>query len=174
MRKLILVLIGIAATGCNLETHRAQIEVEDGASVALVISPMFSLQSDWHRKLSIETPAGALVSDLFEDTGWWRGSNLYRHSSGAYVLHEGQAGCVLFRVSPPELISDPAISCKKTERTSDGDMVQTRTSPEELPASKFYKEFEYIGRFEETSRRQEPIIFIGADEKVEAELPEIL
>jgi hypothetical protein len=174
MRKLIFFLIGAAVAGCKLEAQRAQIDVEGDASVALIISPMFSLQSDWHRKLSIETPTGSLESDLFEDTGWWRGSNLYRHSSGVYVLHEGQAGCVLFRVSPPELVRDAAISCDKTEQTVEDDTVQAYNSLRGFPASRFYTDFQYIGTFAETPQGQEAISFIGADKQPEPELPDIL
>lgn len=174
MRKIIPFLIGAAVAGCGPRIHRAQTDVEGGASIAVTISPMFSLQSDWHRKLFIETPTGSLESDLAEDTGWWRGSNLYRHSSGIYVLHEGQAGCVLFRVSPPELVSDPAISCAKTDRSMEDDTVQAGTSLREFPASRLYADFEYIGQFVETPQKRQALSFIGADQQTEAELPDIL
>lgn len=174
MRKIIFFLIGIAVAGCRPETHRAMIDVEDDISVALIIRPLFSLQSDWHRKLSIETPAGSLESELTEDTGWWRGSNLYRHSSGVYVLHEGQAGCILFIVSPPRLVSDPAISCDKADQTLGGDAGQGGNSSQGFPASRFYTDFQYIGRFVETPEEQKAIGFVGADKQLEVELPDIL
>lgn len=174
MRKLIFLLIGAAVAGCKPETHRAKIDVEGGASVALIVSPMFSLQSDWSRKLLIETPTGSLETDLFEDTGWWRGSNLYRHSSGVYVLHEGQAGCVLFRVSPPELVDDSQISCGKIHHATDDDTVQDGNASAGFPASKFYSDFQYIGTFMETPQGQEAITFFGADERSEPELPDEL
>jgi hypothetical protein len=174
MRKVIFLLIGAAVVGCIPETHHAQIDVEGGASVAIIVSPMFSLQSDWQRKLLIEAPTGSLETDLFEDTGWWRGSNLYRHSSGVYVLHEGQAGCVLFRVSPPALARDTEISCDKTDYTTDDDPVQVGNSLAGFPASKFYSDFQYIGTFMETPQGQEAISFFGADEQAEAQLPDIL
>ncbi|MBA4492261.1 hypothetical protein [Paracoccus sp. S1E-3] len=93
-----------------------QIDVEGGATVAMMISPLFSLHSDRHRKLSIETPTGRRVNDPVEDTGWWRGRNLYRHASGIYVLYEGQAGCVLRRGLPHELVKNSAISAIKPIR----------------------------------------------------------
>jgi hypothetical protein len=171
MRKVILLLIGAALAGCRPEFHRAQIDVEGGASVVLIIRPMFSLQSDWQRKLLVEAPTGSLETGLFEDTGWWRGSNLYRHSSGIYVLHEGQAGCILFRVSPPELVRDSSISCDKTVQTANDDTVQAGNSLRGFPASKFYTDFQFIGTFMETPKGKELITFFGADEQSEAELP---
>jgi hypothetical protein len=167
-------LIGAAVAGCKPETHHAQIDFEGGASVALIVSPMFSLQSDWQRKLLIEALSGSLEIDLHEDTGWWRGSNLYHHSSGVYVLHEGQAGCVLFRVSPPALVRDAEISCDKTDHTTDDDTVQVGNSLAGFPASKFYSDFQYIGTFMETPQGPEAISFFGADEQAEAELPDTL
>jgi hypothetical protein len=174
MRKVIFLLIGAAVAGCKPETHQAQIDVEGGASVALIVSPMFSLQSDWQRKLLIEAPTGSLETDLFEDTGWWRGSNLYRHLSGVYVLHEGQGGCVLFRVSPPALVRDAEISCDKTEQIPDEDTAQVGKSLAGFPASKFYSDFQYIGTFMEIPQGQEAIGFFGADEQAEVELSDIL
>lgn len=174
MRKVVFLLIGAAVAGCKSETHQAQIDVEDGASVALMVSPMFSLQSGWHRKLWIEAPTGSLQIDLAEDTGWWRGSNLYHHSSGVYVLHEGQAGCVLFRVSPPALARNAEISCDKTDQYKDDDTVQASNSLAGFPASKFYSDFQYMGTFMEPPQGRERISFFGADERAEAELPDIL
>ena len=174
MRSLIFILIGAAVAGCASEDHRAQIKLSDEVLVSLIVSPMFGLHSDWHRKLVIETPAGALKSDLFEDTGWWRGSNLYRHSSGIYVLHEGQVGCVLFRTEPPELVRDPSISCDKTDVPDTHDALQIAVSTMEFPASRFYSDLQYIGQFVETPLRQNPISFIGADEQPEKELPDIM
>lgn len=122
----------------------------------------------------IEAPTGLLETDLFEDTGWWRGSNLYRHSSGIYVLHEGKAGCALIRVSSPALVPDAEISCDETDHTTDDDTVQAGSSLEGFPASKFYPDFQYIGTFVETPQGQEAISFFGAGEQAEAELPDIL
>lgn len=174
MRMLIVTLIGAAVAGCIPQSRRAQIDVGGGASVALIVSPMFGWHSDWHRKLSIKAPKGSLEIDLFEDTGWWRGSNLYRHESGLYVLHEGQAGCIIFSVSPPKVVNDPAISCDKSNQTVPGGTVKADTSSQGFPASRFYRDFQYIGQFVETPHGQKPISFIGADKQPEAEPSDIL
>lgn len=174
MRTPVFLLIVAIVAGCKPQAHRAQTSVEAGATVALVVTPMFSLQSDWHRQLLIETPTGRLQSDLVQDTGWWRGSNLYRHSSGAYVLHEGQGGCLVFRVSPPELLRDPAVLCHKNDHAMNGSAAWVGTSPGEFPASQFYSDFRYIGQFLETPQGQDAISFISADEAPEPELPDIL
>ena len=174
MRSLIFILAGTAVAGCTSEDHRAQTNLGDEVLVSLVVSPMFSLQNDWHRKLVIETPAGDVESDHSEDTGRWRGSNLYRHSSGIYVLHEGQSGCVLFRSAPPEFVINPAISCEKNDQIIDDDVAQADIPTKKFPASRFYTDLQYIGQFVETPQRQEAIGFIGAEEGPEAELPDIL
>jgi len=174
MRSLIFILIGSALAGCRSEDHRAQIDLGDEVLVSLTVSPMSSLQSDWHRKLAIETPAGTWEGSLAEDTGWWRGSNLYRHSSGVYVLHEGQGGCVLFRTEPPGLVSDPAISCNKTDLTVEGNALSVVVSPGGFPASRFYADLQYIGQFVETPLRPNAISFIRANERPETELPEVM
>lgn len=174
MRMLIVTLIAAAVAGCIPQSHRAQIDVGGGASVALIVSPMFGWHSDWYRKLSISAPTGSFETDLFDDTGWWRGSNLYRHESGVYVLHEGQTGCIIFSVSPPALVNDPAISCDKSDQTMPGAIVEADTSSQGLPASRFYLDFQYIGQFVETPHGQEPISFIGADKQPEAEPSDIL
>ena len=172
MRSLILILTVTAVAGCRTEDHRAQAYLGEDVRVSVIVSPMFSLQSDWRRKLVIETATGDSEYILPEDTGWWRGSNLYLHSSGLYVLHEGQAGCVLFRAAPPELVNDPTISCENTHMTLEEDVVHAELSTQAFPASKFYTDFYYIGQFVETPLRQEPVSFIEADEQAEAELPD--
>lgn len=174
MRKLIIVLIGVAVAACRPEARRGVVELEEGVTVSLIIRPILSLQSDWHRSLSIGAPLDSLEYELSEDTGWWRGSNLYRHRSGVYILHEGQAGCIIFTVSPPALVTDPAISCHKTEQASNGGAAQEGNSSQEYPVSLFYTDFKYIGRFVETPLERQATGFIGADKQPEAELPDIL
>lgn len=174
MRSLIVILIAAAFAGCSSEDYRAQIDLGDEIVLSLMVSPMFSLQSDWHRKLAIETPLGAWEGGLVEDTGWWRGSNLYRHSSGLYVLHEGQGGCVVFRTEPPEPVGDSAITCGKIDPTIEVSALAAAVSTKGFPASKFYADLAYIGQFVETPLRQNAISFIRADERPETELPEVM
>ncbi len=174
MKWLVLLLVGAAVAFVILDTDRAEVEVEKGVTIALTLRPMIGLHGDWSRELSIQTPDGTLRRDLFEDTGWWRGSNLYRHTSGIYVLHEGQSGCVLFRVSPPEFVTDPAISCDKVDQADQKGAVRADALTQGVPASMFYRDFHYIGRFAQTPGGPEAIGFVGAEQEPETELPDIL
>jgi hypothetical protein len=140
----------------------------------MAVRPMAGLHSDWYRKLVIDGPGGSATQPLFEDTGWWRGSNLYRHTSGLYVLHEGQSGCVPLPLLSPPPDPMPDMSCDKV--TSDpGDIAPVavdQTQP--FPPSRFYADFTYIGHFAETPRNDDAISFIPADMGPEPELPDIL
>ncbi len=103
---------------------------------------------------------------LFEDTGWWRGSNLYIHTSGAYIIHDGQSGCVAFTTGPTEFVSVPSGAC--TKRSLVGDDAEQ--------ASRFYPDLKYLGQFKETYRDPEGvrIRFWSSSQAPEVELPEIL
>lgn len=174
MKRLVFLLVVAAVAGCRSQEHRTQVDVGDGVSVSLVARPAFGIHSDWYRKLVVETPTGAWEHKLGMDSGWWRGSNLYRHTSGVYVLHEGQGGCVAFRAAPPEPVGDRAISCRKSAKAMEGGRLAVAATTEGFPASKFYEALAYIGQFVETPQRQAPISFIDAREQPEPELPDIM
>ncbi|MBA4492262.1 hypothetical protein [Paracoccus sp. S1E-3] len=53
------------------------------------------------------------------------------------------------------------------------DAVRAGNATGGFPASGFYAEFQYIGQFVQTPQGREAISFIGADERPEAELPNI-
>lgn len=53
-------LMGAAVVGEGPVTHHTQSAGDDAVSVTIIISPMFSLQSDRHRKLWVESPTGWL------------------------------------------------------------------------------------------------------------------
>lgn len=89
--RLMTVLIGLALplAACRPE-ESVSVSLPDGAQVAMTLQPLISLQSDWSRRIEIAHNGTRVSSPLAEDTGWWRGSGLYLHRSGVYVLHEGQ------------------------------------------------------------------------------------
>jgi hypothetical protein len=126
-------------------THAAEAVLEGGEAVTMRLRPMLSLHSDWRREVVVQDAAGRRTIPLFEDTGWWRGSQLYRRPDGALVLDEGQAGCVL--------LSGAAGSA--------GCPVAT--------------EWDYLGRFEEGGpERRNRAVFVSPAEAREIDLPEEL
>lgn len=175
MRSVFVIALAVApiVSGCANESS-ASAELIGGASVTMLIRPMSSLHSDVHRRLAIEAADERISTDLLDDTGWWRGSNLYRHESGAYVLHEGQAGCIVFTTSPVALSARSDISCEKYETTLIHGSSEEGQDLADEPKSKFYPDFVYIGSFVEMTGGEVTIRFLRHDEKPEAELPEIL
>ena len=138
---------------------------EDGLEVTVSIWAMHSLHSDWHREVNVVYRGSRISKRLFEDTGWWRGSNLYRHTSGAYVIHEGQNGCFSFTVDPLEFADTPSGVCEKSETTDQiGD------------GSRYYPELTYLGQFHETYRDEDGIRlrFLAPQDMPEVELPDPL
>jgi len=139
---------------------------EANLEISLTIWPMQSIHSDWHREVSIEYDGARISRRLFEDTGWWRGSNLYVHTSGAYVIHEGQSGCFAFTTEPIEFVGVPNGVCTKRNLVNHGGEQDAR----------FYRDLEYLGHFHETPR--DPggvrIRFSSASQTPEVELPEML
>lgn len=170
MRKLLLILVaGCALVACRPVAQRATVAVAHGVTVSLIVRPMFGLHSDWYRVLRIETPAGRLEKELPEDTGWWRGSNLYVDRTGTYVLDEGQMGCLGFTASPLARVREAVTACDKIDDVADG---AAHSGIAARPDSRFYRNLRYIGRFEETPDAQQAISFTGADKQPEAELPD--
>ncbi|UWR66155.1 hypothetical protein K4L02_08015 [Phaeobacter inhibens] len=150
-------------------------------TLTMTVTPMFGFHSDWNRELIINDGDTTVSIDLFEDTGWWRGSHVYLHTSGAYVVHEGQNGCFGFTLDPASFDVRTSISCVKATD------VASRLSAEGsefrgFPASKYYSGLFYVGRFVEAGRVPElrkaqsenPIIFQTHEHQAELELPEIL
>lgn len=145
------------------------------------VTPMFGIHSDWNRKFAINDGDTAASIDLFEDTGWWRGSHLYLVSSGTYVVHEGQNGCFGFTLDPVSFDARASISCAKMADTA---IRLSADSPElnGYPASRYYDGLFYMGRFVEAGRVPElrdtraetPIVFQTYEQQAEPELPEIL
>ncbi|MCT4557996.1 MAG: hypothetical protein N4A61_08060 [Pelagimonas sp.] len=162
----------LVLSACQPETYTAQAPLGDGASARMQISGSFSLQSDWNRSIVIETPEGQIVQPLFEDTGWWRGSHLYLHRSGTYVVHEGQNGCFAFVLEPLAFRSRANISCEKQQVSEH----EARKVFEGLPASNYYDGLYYVGRWVEQGPDHAAgrLVFQSVDTLAEGELPDIL
>lgn len=163
-----IVLLGILIAGFAFypRSYQATAILQEGLNITYSVRPMFGFHSDWTRVVSVKQGATEIQQELFEDTGWWRGSHLYLHKSGAYVIHEGQAGCFGFEVEPLSFDVRERISCEKNmanQQREDG-------------ASLYYSDLIYLGVFVETPNSVEgsPIRYIPAAEKPEAELPDIL
>lgn len=168
----------LALSACSSE-YDAVANLPGSATVSMSVTPMFGFHSDWNRVLTIGDDDTSASIDMLDDTGWWRGSHLYLHSSGTYIIHEGQAGCFGFTLEPVSFDAHISISCEKMGNTA------TRVSADELngyPASRYYVELFYVGRFVEASsvpdlrdtRFDTPIVFQTYEQQAEPELPERL
>lgn len=164
---LIVFTTAIFLTGCNRE-HWASANLDGGVRVSLVVSGMFSLQSDWSRTLIVEHRGKKISRVLSEDTGWWRGSNLYLATAGVFVLDEGQNGCIAFRLDPVRF-DDAAARCRKrTARLARADASGKNDSSK----SEVYPEMLYLGRFAEVLADPVPVEFIAVSEAPEIRLPD--
>jgi hypothetical protein len=146
--------------------HTVTVAPEADLEITFSIWAMQSLHSDWHREISIKYRGTSIDMRLFEDTGWWRGSNLYVHNSGIYVVNEGQSGCFAFTVDPTEFVTVPDGSCTKRS-SSELDWGQ---------GSQFYQGLTYLGHFHETYRDAEGVRlrYFDASQSSEVELPTAL
>lgn len=134
--------------------------------ITFTIWPLPFLHNVWRREVSIEYRSEDVKARLFDDGGWWRGSSLYQHISGVYVIHEGQNGCFAFTIEPIEFVSVPDGVCtKRNSFERDGDQ-----------GSQYYNDLTFLGHFDKTYRDPEGVRlrFLEADEIAEVELPEAL
>lgn len=149
---------------CYPLSYQATAALPDGLRVTYTIQPMFGFHSDWTRRIGVRYGQNQIHQQLFEDTGWWRGSNLYRHKSGAYVIDEGEIGCFGFTVKPLSFDVPTSILCDKhvVAQKVQGD------------ASRFYVDLMYLGTFIETPNAADdaPISFVPAAEMAEIALPD--
>jgi len=170
----------LALSACS-SGYVATANLQGSATASMSVTPMFGFHSDWTREFTINDGNTTASIDLSEDTGWWRGSHLYLHSSGTYVVHEGQNGCFDFTLEPVSFDARVSISCAKM---ADKAARLSADSPEldGYPASRYYVGLFYIGRFVEAGHVQElrdtraetPIVFQTYEQQAEPELPEIL
>ncbi len=85
--------------------HRATAHLGGTSSITLIAYPLFGFQSDWSRSYAISDGEVTVRIKAFEDTGWWRGSALFRDKSGAFVIDDG-IDYFYFSVCPPEVLRD--------------------------------------------------------------------
>lgn len=161
-----LVLITLLLAGCKNE-HPAIAKLNHTAQANVSIKGMFSLQSDWHRTFTIKNNGRSIARKLIQDTGWWRGSQLYSTEDGLYILDEGQGGCLAFRLDPLEF-DDRAAKC--ATRRSAAPVRMTSNAPERL-ASHVYPGLVYLGRFSEIHGDHAGLEFFIADTTPEITLP---
>lgn len=155
-----------AVQACSETSYEASVSPQEGLLVTYAVKTMFGIHSDWTRAIRVKYGSNEIQEDLFEDTGWWRGSHLYRHKSGVYVIHEGQLGCFGFSVEPLSFDIQADVSCRKDRSTQ----------RDSLGTSPFYLDLTYLGTFVETPDSPDgaPISFIPRDVKPETELPDLL
>ena len=170
----VLLLLAASLTACRPFGSKATADLPGQISVTMVVRPMAGWHGDWHRTLAMATPDGTTTQQLFEDTGWWRGSNLYVHASGLYVLHEGQAGCIVLPMQAPTGDAEPDISCDKASPAPVTQTLEVQPGSPGFPLSRFYRDLFYIGHFAETPDAEEAITFIPVDQQSEPDLPDIL
>ncbi|KIC12907.1 hypothetical protein RA19_00445 [Leisingera sp. ANG-M1] len=157
---------------CNNRTHTARADLGAGKRVSMSIRAMFGIHSDWHRKLRISNGLKSETVRLDGDTGWWRGSNLYLHSSGLYVLHEGQAGCFSFDLNRVGVEQPSPILCRKASEVRTPGLPPSKNG---YPQSHFYENLYYIGHFNETARKGgQRALFTPHASTPEPELPDVL
>lgn len=162
--------LALCVSGCDRPAYRATAKLEQGLEVTLTLRPMLSLQSDWSRSLTITQNTRPVDFMISEDTGWWRGSNLYLTLSGSLVLHEGQEGCSEFKTTPPSLVTPSEVSCRSApdlawlEKTQDAHL--------SYPASLFYPGLFFVGHFNENGPKEQRTVFQPHSEIAEPKLPD--
>ena len=62
--------------------------------------------ADWRRRVVVRSGDTSTVTDLGIESGWWRGSALYRVGR-SLILNDGQGGCILIFGKGPK----PPVPC---------------------------------------------------------------
>ena len=149
MRKLALLLSIVFATTWFFwpRVYEATATPQGDLHITISIWPMQGIHSDWNRKVSVVYNGERISKDLFGDTGWWRGSNLYRHISGSYVVHEGQGWCFGFTLKPLEF-----------DRTLEESCVKSQSAKSTLDGQSLYsRDLIYLGHFYKTWRDEDGV-----------------
>lgn len=173
-RIVIPILLAVILVAAWPRSQTATAVLQDGVSVSMTIRPMLGWHSDWHRRLTFTTPHFARRTDLLDDTGWWRGSNLYLHLSGHYILHEGQAGCIVLDATGSDSVDTSEISCERSSRATEDALGDAAGGSVQFEPSRLYDDFLYIGHFGETRGDGPSIRFMPAKDLPERELPDPL
>jgi|29_taG_2_1085357.scaffolds.fasta_scaffold09778_1 hypothetical protein len=170
MRTLILPLMfPVVLTACQGEHNRTVI-IEDGRHVKMSLTSLFSLQYDWDRQLTISDRKREIQIELTSDTGWWRGSSLYRHRSGVYVLNEGQGGCIVFQFNPLETLGGYSHFCDRKPTFEKQSAVSSNV--ETCTPSRHYADLCFLGLFFEAEGLEAALQFNWSDTQDEPLLPE--
>lgn len=156
--------VTLCLVGCRPE-YTASADLAGGANVTMTVRGIFCLQSDWMRSLRVEQNGESVSIELCDDTGWWRGSNLYRSRSGAYVLDESQAGCKAFMIDPPSFLVSAGALCDRSPG------VPVTVPKFDSTKSKTYPALYYLGRFVEVRGGKRGVRFHIATEEAERMLP---
>jgi hypothetical protein len=123
----IVLILGLGGYLLWTPTVVALADLGRGQTITMIGQPLFGWQSDWSRKLVLSDGPNSLTLVLFEDTGWWSGSALYRDSRGEFQLDDGM-DYVTFTLcplqftkngQPPKAKSIPQIDPKAPEICSD-------------------------------------------------------
>jgi hypothetical protein len=157
LKRLIIVILSAAAAAFLFWTPTvvATADLHNGRTVELMGKSLFGFHSDWNRKLVISDGRTEAEMQLYEDTGWWRGSALYRDSKGAFFFDDG-IEYVRFTLCPPKFAT--------ITRTSTDGIIGLTTALSEVtcdvtsfeptaPLSQFRSkkgEYYFIGMFVET------------------------
>ena len=161
-------MLPLTMAACKSE-HSRTVEIDEAQHVTMSLSGMFSLQSDWERRLTIHDGDEAIEVELLSDTGWWRGSGLYLHNSGLYVLNEGQGGCVVFQASPPKIIEGRAQFCDRAPKGAEPDTSVFQSNA--CVPSRFYSDLCFVGLFFEAEGLENAMQFNGSGSQKEKLLP---
>lgn len=161
-------LLPLALTACKRE-HSKTVTVEEGHHIEMSLSGLISLQSDWERHLTISDGGQEFRIELTSDTGWWRDSSLYLHKSGAYVLNEGQGGCVVFQFSPLEPLRSYSHFCDRKPTFEKQSALNFNA--ESCTPSRYYADLCFLGLFFEAEGQDAALQFNWSDTQREPLLP---
>lgn len=161
-------LLPLVLTACRGE-HTKTVTIAEGYRVEMSLSDLMSLQSDWKRYLTISDEEQSIRIELLSDTGWWRGSSLYIHKSGAYVLNEGQGGCVVFQTSPLQILKDHSNLCDRMAVASEQSGLSFTSI--RCTRSRHYSDLCFLGLFFEAEDLANVMEFNWSDAQREPLLP---
>jgi hypothetical protein len=170
LRTLILSLLFISILAACRDEYNQTVIVEEGRHVQMSLTGLLSFQYDWDRYLTISDSDKKIRVALMSDTGWWRGSSLYRYKSGAYVLNEGQGGCIFFQCYTLEALQGYSHLCDRmptAERQSALNITSESCTP-----SRHYSDLCFLGLFFEAEDLEPALQFNWSATQDEPLLPE--
>ena len=122
------------------QPHVATAELGGRSTLMLRAYPLFGHHNDWSRSYVISDGESSVTIEAFEDTGWWRGSALFKDATGAYFIDDG-FDFFFFSVCPLKVLKqlpiEPLPDCDGAES------IKGVPSPRTFPSSKLT----YTGTF---------------------------